>query len=133
MLKNFLKGLLFGSSLGTLLGLLFAPDSGENMRKKLQAGLDEAQISTDNLDQSLQNFKHSLATLKETCASLIGPLSKETKKTLNDFKFQVEPRIIQIKEQLETIQQDVQKPVAKKFVRYYLPQHPQQTRPMRHK
>lgn len=121
MIKNFLKGLLFGSSIGALLGLWFAPDTGDNTRKKLKTQLDEAQVSTDNLTASLHHFKEALETLKKTFTEIFGPLSKDTEKTIEAFKFQVEPRIAQIKEQLDVIQKDVAPAAPKKYVRYYLP------------
>ncbi|MCQ4504575.1 YtxH domain-containing protein, partial [Vibrio parahaemolyticus] len=37
MIKNFLKGIVFGTTVGAISGLLFAPRSGNETRKKLIA------------------------------------------------------------------------------------------------
>ena len=44
MIKNFFKGLLFGAAAGTVGGLLFAPRSGNETRKKLIEELEDKQV-----------------------------------------------------------------------------------------
>ncbi|MGX7198622.1 YtxH domain-containing protein [Enterococcus nangangensis] len=122
MIKNFLKGLLFGGSLGSLLGLLLAPVSGNETREKLKSQLDEASLTTLELEKSLKNFQRSAVQLKETVTTLLEPFAKETQQSLADFQFQAAPRIAQIQEQIAKIQAELpQESTSKKFVRYYLP------------
>ena len=45
MIKNFFKGLLFGAAAGTVGGLLFAPRSGNETRKKLIEELERSNHS----------------------------------------------------------------------------------------
>lgn len=107
MSKNFAKGILFGSIVGGLGGLFMAPRSGNDTRKKLAEELDEATELTLNLDASLKRFQSSLVQLKETADELIDPFVTGTQQDIEDFKFQAEPRIAQIQEQLEKIQHEV--------------------------
>ncbi|WP_426097831.1 YtxH domain-containing protein, partial [Escherichia coli] len=50
MIKNFFKGLLFGAAAGTVGGLLLAPRSGNETRKKLIEELEEATTLTNDLN-----------------------------------------------------------------------------------
>jgi len=103
MIKNFFKGLLFGAAAGTVGGLLLAPRSGNETRKKLIEELEEATTLTNDLNNSLNHFKSALIETKETAESVI-PAFQEA---IEDFKFQAEPRITQINEQVEKLKADL--------------------------
>lgn len=103
LIKQFLKGLVFGSAVGAVGGLLFAPRSGNDTRKKLIDELDEAADLTLDLNNSLNHFKEALAETKETAAALIPEFQDSIQKDVQEFKFQAEPRITQIQEQVEKI------------------------------
>ncbi|HFP8504699.1 TPA: YtxH domain-containing protein [Enterococcus faecium] len=103
MIKNFFKGLLFGAAAGTVGGLLLAPRSGNETRKKLI----EATTLTNDLNNSLNHFKSALIETKETAESVIPAFQEAIKKDIEDFKFQAEPRITQINEQVEKLKADL--------------------------
>ena len=103
MIKNFLKGLVFGSAVGAVGGLLFAPRSGNDTRQKLIDELDEAADLTMDLNNSLSHFKEALIETKETASTLIPEFQDSIQKDVMEFKFQAEPRIAQIQEQVEKI------------------------------
>ncbi|AUB53764.1 YtxH domain-containing protein [Enterococcus mundtii] len=103
MVKNFLKGLVFGAVTGAAAGLLFAPRSGNETREKLIAELDEATELTNELNNSLNNFKHALSETKKTAETIIPPFQESIEKDLENFKFQAEPRVTQIQEQVEKL------------------------------
>lgn len=107
MIKNFLKGLFFGASVGAVSGLLFAPRSGNETRKKLITELDEATTLTNELNNSLNHFKYALMETKETANSVIPAFQNNVKKEIEHFKFQAEPRIAQIQEQVEKLSQEL--------------------------
>ncbi|EPF4329154.1 YtxH domain-containing protein [Enterococcus hirae] len=107
MIKNFLKGIVFGTTVGAISGLLFAPRSGNETRKKLIAELDEATELTNDLNNSLNNFKQALVDTKETANTLIPAFQESMKKDIENFKFQAEPRIAQIQEQVEKLINDL--------------------------
>ncbi|HFL7515117.1 TPA: YtxH domain-containing protein [Enterococcus faecium] len=107
MIKNFFKGLLFGAAAGTVGGLLLAPRSGNETRKKLIEELEEATTLTNDLNNSLNHFKSALIETKETAESVIPAFQEAIKKDIEDFKFQAEPRITQINEQVEKLKADL--------------------------
>lgn len=107
MIKNFFKGLLFGAAAGTVGGLLFAPRSGNETRKKLIEELEEATTLTNDLNNCLDHFKSALIETKETAESVIPAFQEAIKKDIEDFKFQAEPRIAQINEQVEKLTADL--------------------------
>lgn len=107
MIKNFLKGLIFGAAVGVTSGLLFAPRSGNETRKKLITEVDEATALTNELNNSFNHFKHALVETKETANSVIPAFQNAMKKDIENFKFQAEPRIAQIQEQVEKLSQEL--------------------------
>lgn len=108
MIKRFVKGLAFGAVAGTVAGLLFAPRSGEATREKLVTDVDDATRLSLDLNNSLQNFQASLVNLKETASELLPDFQKETEQALTDFQFQADPRIEEIKRQIEKIQATIE-------------------------
>lgn len=107
MLKNFIKGLLFGSTVGAVGGLLLAPRSGNETRKKLTAELEEAADTTLDLNKSLQRFQQAVVTTRQTAAETLPVLQDGLKKDVESFKFQAEPRIEQIRQQVTRINEHV--------------------------
>ena len=107
MIKKFIKGLAFGAAVGGAAGLLLAPRSGRSSREKLVSGVDEATELTNNLSSSLANFQSSLTHLKATAQELLPPFQAETEKLLTDYKFQAEPRVAAIQDQIKEIQQEL--------------------------
>lgn len=103
MLKNFVKGLIFGAAAGTVGGLMFAPRSGNETRKKLIEELDEAAELTEELNYSLKHFKSSLAETQQTASTLIPAFKEGINRDIEDFKFQAAPRVEQIKEQSDKL------------------------------
>lgn len=79
MIKNF-QGLLFGAAAGTVGGLLLAPRSGNETRKKLIEELEEATTLTNDLNNSLNHFKSALIETKETAESVIPAFQEAIKK-----------------------------------------------------
>lgn len=109
-MKNFLKGLVFGSLVGGSAGLLFAPQSGNDTRRKLQQNLDEAAATQEDLNQSLENFSASLQRTQSLVTQLVPDLQNSLKKDLEAFQFQAEPRINRIKKQAEVLQEHLNVP-----------------------
>lgn len=101
MIKNFVKGLLFGAVTGTIGGLLLAPHSGKDTRKKIVDDIDETTELTLEVNDSLNHFKEAVDTLVTTAHELLPPFQKGVEKDIQSFKFQTEPRIEQLNEHLE--------------------------------
>ncbi|MGM0126094.1 hypothetical protein IGI37_003495 [Enterococcus sp. AZ194] len=107
MIKNFMKGLLFGSLTGAAAGLLFAPNSGKKTREKIISEIDETTDLTMNVNESLGRFKEALLVTKETAAELLPVFQNGVEKDLEDFRFQAEPRIAQIQEQINKLSDEL--------------------------
>jgi gas vesicle protein len=59
--NKMITALAAGVAIGSLLGILFAPDKGENTRKKI---VDNGKKLTDSLKGSMKEGKNRLAGLK---------------------------------------------------------------------
>lgn len=108
MLGNFIKGLVFGSVVGAAGGLLTAPRSGDETRQKLAAELEDAAETTLELNASLNRFKEAVATTKATAEETIPVVQSALQLDLEAYKFQAEPRVKQIKEQVAIINQRIE-------------------------
>ena len=95
MLKSFLKGLVVGSIAGGVGTLLTVPRSGNETREKLTKELEMATETTQDLNASLKNFR--------TAQEIIPAFTAGLQQDITDFKFQAEPRLTQIKDQVETL------------------------------
>ena len=109
MFKKFAKGLVVGSVVGGGLGLLFAPKKGKETRQGVIDSVDDATTTTTDLTKSIKRFNESLVTLKKTAAEVIPTFTGDMTETVEDFKFQAEPRIKEITKQVEKIQNTVDK------------------------
>jgi len=79
---NFLAGLLTGALAGTVLALLYAPDTGKNTR--------------DRLSYRLSNYKDELN-------DLITELRKEKQKLVSEAKEKGEKVVVEAKEKAEDL------------------------------
>ncbi len=89
----FVGGVMLGSSIGTLLGLLIAPRTGKETRKVLQKSADalpqlaedlatSIQLQADRLsDNTLQNWEGTLTRLREAIAAGVEASQLEIQKS----------------------------------------------------
>ena len=109
MIGKFIKGLAFGAVVGGVAGLLLAPRSGNETRRKLIDEVDEATDLTYDLSDSLKAFQDSLITLKSTAVEVLPTFKEETQKPVASYKFKAEPRLAEITKQVEQINQHLEK------------------------
>lgn len=107
MIKNFIKGLLFGSAVGAAGGLLAAPRSGNETRQKLAKELDEATDSTLELNESLLRFQNAVRQTQKSAAETLPIAQEAIQKDLEAFKFQAKPRMDRIKMQVNKLNEHV--------------------------
>ena len=101
-MKKFIKGLFFVSSSGTIGGLLSAPRSGKETRQHLINELEDYRSLKNQVTNDWDQVQRNLAVVEEN-VPLATEFSKDLQQEITDFKFQAEPRIAQIKEQIAKI------------------------------
>lgn len=106
MIKNFSKDCYLSCCWHCRRSVIGAQERNET-RKKLIEELEEATTLTNDLNNSLNHFKSALIETKETAESVIPAFQEAIKKDIEDFKFQAEPRITQINEQVEKLKADL--------------------------
>ena len=82
-----LSALLLGAAAGAVIGLLFAPDKGTNMRKKIKDGASDL---IDQLSDKIGEAKETLAGLKD-----------KAKNSASDLKDSVMSKAEQMKDDAE--------------------------------
>jgi len=95
---KFLSGALAGLATGVLVGLLVAPDSGEETRKKIRytAGNLRYRLGrlvgkgSDDLAELKRVFEHEVTGLKEDVRERILRLIDESKNSYDKFKNEVQ-------------------------------------------
>ncbi|MFC0561788.1 YtxH domain-containing protein [Halalkalibacter alkalisediminis] len=105
--KSLLMGIVAGSAIIGGLTLLTTPKAGKEMRvtcreniQKVRNGLD--QLTYDSKKASLQ-LKQTIQVGKETFSTV----GEEIKGSIDDWKTDVEPSLVQLKEDIEALQQSV--------------------------
>ena len=101
-MKKFIKGLFFGAAAGTIGGLLAATRSGKETLKHLINELEDYRSLKNQVTNDWDQVQRNLAVVEEN-VPLATEFSKDLQQEITDFKFQAEPRIAQIKEQIAKI------------------------------
>lgn len=88
---NTLLAVIVGSAIGAALGILYAPDKGENTRKLIA---DQAAATRDSLSESALDLKNRVAskisdekeTLDTRVESLVTDISYKTEDVINTLE-----------------------------------------------
>ena len=84
--KGFLGGIVFGAVVGAALGLLFAPDSGKETRRKIkdkvEKGKEVAEDSKEKIDDMISRTKDSIERGFEKLNKMVSDKSKPTGREL---------------------------------------------------
>ncbi|KAF1304579.1 YtxH domain-containing protein [Candidatus Enterococcus willemsii] len=106
-MSNFIKGLAFGAAVGGASGLLFAPRSGKETQQMVETYIDDVTDATKEFNESLQNFQQAVRETQKTVQATAPIVSTSIKKSVEAFKFQAEPRVARINEQVEQLQNHI--------------------------
>ncbi|MFK7813336.1 MAG: YtxH domain-containing protein [Maribacter sp.] len=91
---NTLLGIIAGSAIGAALGILFAPDKGENTRRKIA---DQAAATRDDLTESAIDFRDKAAT---TITSKTDTLETKMNHIVSDVSYKTEDVITTLENKL---------------------------------
>ncbi|MBB6218695.1 gas vesicle protein [Anaerosolibacter carboniphilus] len=73
--KGVALGTLVGGILGSTAGILLAPDSGKNTRKKIQDGATELKTNVEkNVEEVKSNLGNTLKSRKENIRDVVGKI-----------------------------------------------------------
>lgn len=103
MTARFIKGLFFGSLLGAAGGLLLAPKKGKETQAELKQYLDESLADVTTLQQDVHHVQENLRQTQMIAQEIIPTFQKELTQSIEDFKFQADPRMARIREQAQTL------------------------------
>ncbi|WP_086314446.1 hypothetical protein A5821_002017 [Enterococcus sp. 7F3_DIV0205] len=106
-MSKFSKGILFGAVVGAASGLLFAPRSGKATRQKFVDELEDWSDLKEDFNEKLDHFKESAQALQAAADMYIEPFIDGINQDVENFMFQVEPRLDQLQEQVEKIQSEL--------------------------
>ena len=91
---NTIAGIIAGSAIGAALGILFAPDKGENTRKKIA---EKAVAAKDNLEETAIDLRDRAAT---TIASKSDTLENKMNHIVSDASYKTEEVITTLEKKL---------------------------------
>lgn len=81
--NSFFEGIIFGGIIGAILGLLYAPQSGEKTRAWLQEVKDEHQ---DEIDDAVEKSEKVITTTKAAIEDGFNKVSKMIDQKIKDGK-----------------------------------------------
>jgi gas vesicle protein len=88
---TFLVGLLTGAAIGTVLGLLYAPDKGSNTRERLSYLLSKYKNQLEELLKQLQSdAEQATNEAKEESLKVTNDAKEKAEKLLNEVETMME-------------------------------------------
>ncbi len=111
-MRSFMEGLLFGTVVGGLLGLLNAPHSGKENREKAKAYLADNTLAVEDLNESVQGLRKAIQSLTNEGLASVNAVSEEVTRSIESFTQQAQPRINRINDKLAVLTEDIEKATA---------------------
>lgn len=108
-----LSNLLIGTAIGGILGILFAPDSGENTRRRIKS---EALDAKDKLAESASELKERVST---TMSHQKANLETQLESVVNDVTFKADDVISTLEKKLHELKnknKDLQKKTSSSII-----------------
>lgn len=104
MFKKFAKGLLFGTAVGGIVATLSSTRTGKETRQSIK---DQGTQTKNTFVKFASDVKNVKATSQQVKAELVNleEVKNDTSDLIEDFKFQAEPRIKEINNQVNQIKE----------------------------
>ncbi|WP_025728857.1 YtxH domain-containing protein [Atopobacter phocae] len=113
MLKQFMKGIIFGSLSGSIIALLLNPNDGETNRKQLKEKLDELSGDVQEVTNSTKQLTQSLEQLQNEGLRGVKDFTEEVQYKALNFEKEIEPRIQRIQEAIMRLKGNVEEATEK--------------------
>lgn len=111
-MRSFMEGIVFGTIVGGLLGLLNTPRSGKENRAKAKAYLEDNTLAVEDLNESVQGLRKAIQSLTNEGLASVNAVSEEVTKSIESFTQQAQPRINRINDKLAILTDDMEKVAA---------------------
>lgn len=111
-MRSFMEGIVFGTVVGGLLGLLNTPRSGKENRAKAKAYLEDNTLAIEDLNESVQGLRKAIQSLTNEGLASVNAVSEEVTKSIESFTQQAQPRINRINDKLAILTDDMEKVAA---------------------
>lgn len=111
-MRSFMEGIVFGTVVGGLLGLLNTPRSGKENRAKAKAYLEDNTLAVEDLNESVQGLRKAIQSLTNEGLASVNAVSEEVTKSIESFTQQAQPRINRINDKLTILTDDMEKVAA---------------------
>lgn len=111
-MRSFMEGIVFGTVVGGLLGLLNTPHSGKENRAKAKAYLEDNTLAVEDLNESVQGLRKAIQSLTNEGLASVNAVSEEVTKSIESFTQQAQPRINRINDKLAVLTDDMEKVAA---------------------
>ena len=111
-MRSFMEGIVFGTVVGGLLGLLNTPRSGKENRAKAKAYLEDNTLAVEDLNESVQGLRKAIQSLTNEGLASVNAVSEEVTKSIESFTQQAQPRINRINDKLAIMTDDMEKVAA---------------------
>ena len=111
-MRSFMEGIVFGTVVGGLLGLLNTPRSGKENRAKAKAYLEDNTLAVEDLNESVQGLRKAIQSLTNEGLASVNAVSEEVTQSIESFTQQAQPRINRINDKLAILTDDMEKVAA---------------------
>ena len=111
-MRSFMEGIVFGTVVGGLLGLLNTPRSGKENRAKAKAYLEDNTLAVEDLNESVQGLRKAIQSLTNEGLASVNAVSEEVTKSIESFTQQAQPRINRINDKLAVLTKKKKKVAA---------------------
>ena len=102
-IANTLLGLAAGSAIGVGFGILFAPDKGNNTRKKIKNSL------SDKVDELKEQLESLTKNLRQKSLEIKGSLEEKVDNLLSESNYKSEDLINLLEKKLASMKKEVKK------------------------
>jgi len=112
----FVGGIFLGTIVGGVLGLLLAPASGDETRKKIVEGTEETLGNVyDQAMEYSENLKEQFQDIQEQMTERIGQYKNQIESKIQEIQDEVSQDIEILDEELEDIKKEEAKAAAEKL------------------